>query len=1342
MNMHRITFCTLVGALTLLLSLQSSGAAQIARESFEGASSPLFSTTGLISSPDQFFLSQNDFWTTTDGNNIVSGSSAGSVPPAVYTGQDGSRFWAGQDLDASDDNTDTLLFGPIPIAGFINLSFSGLFAADGLLGGNPATPRYDTGEGLEVAWSIDGGPFNTALAFKPESAASNVNIRKDTDLNGIGEGAILGPAFSSHAFSISGSGANLTIRVKGISDGSQEEFAFDDLTIEGDPSVVNQPPTVSFATAPDVGEAEIGQTSYSFTVTYSDDSGVDATTIDALDVTVTGPGGALSVTSGSTVDPTGSPLTATYTVTPPGGSWDAADNGVYSISAASNQVGDDGGPQLFVAAGLVSTFNVNAVNTAPIVTVVVALDVGASDLGATSYSFTVEYSDLGGVNASSIDASDVTVTGPGGPLAVVSGATGDPDGSPLTATYTITPPGGTWDAGDAGTYTIGLLGSQVLDVLGASVAADLTLATFAVDPSCLAVESFEQDGPGYDSGLITSPDEFYSSTSDFWTATDATTLNPIISGSSGGGPAIYSGQAGSRYWAGQDLNHLGPDGSDAADVDTVIFGPIPVSGAVNLAFNGLFAADGLVGGNPATPRYDTGEGLEVAWSIDGGPFNTALAFKAESAASNVNIRKDTDLDGVGDGAILGPAFSPHGFAIPGSGSSLTIRVTGIADAAQEEFAFDNLKVTGTASGVNQAPTVSFATAPDVGEAEIGQTSYSFTVTYSDDSGVDATTIDALDVTVTGPGGALSVTSGSTVDPTGSPLTATYTVTPPGGSWDAADNGVYSISAASNQVGDDGGPQLFVAAGLVSTFNVNAVNTAPIVTVVVALDVGASDLGATSYSFTVEYSDLGGVNASSIDASDVTVTGPGGPLAVVSGATGDPDGSPLTATYTITPPGGTWDAGDAGTYTIGLLGSQVLDVLGASVAADLTLATFAVDPSCLAVESFEQDGPGYDSGLITSPDEFYSSTSDFWTATDATTLNPIISGSSGGGPAIYSGQAGSRYWAGQDLNHLGPDGSDAADVDTVIFGPIPVSGAVNLAFNGLFAADGLVGGNPATPRYDTGEGLEVAWSIDGGPFNTALAFKAESAASNVNIRKDTDLDGVGDGAILGPAFSPHGFAIPGSGSSLTIRVTGIADAAQEEFAFDNLKVTGNPPAPAPPDPDPDDVDRHPTQSIKIPVATLLANDTDPGGNYPLNVIGASYTGGNGADVFLSDGVVFYDPKGFTGVDTFEYTVENSLGESSTAQVTVHPLQGEGPTFNVTGVELPADGTAVITAVGIPGRAYRVQYWDPVPPPPAPPGPPAFVDFVPTATVVADALGQITFVDPAPNPSARIYRVIHP
>jgi hypothetical protein len=101
--------------------------------------------------------------------------------------------------------------------------------------------------------------------------------------------------------------------------------------------------------------------------------------------------------------------------------------------------------------------------------------------GATTYEFTVTYSDANGVHASTLGDGDVLVSGPSGfsqPATFVS-ATPAGDGSPRTARYRITPPGGAWDAADSGTYTVTPQPGQVKDLAGNSAAG--AAGTFVVN---------------------------------------------------------------------------------------------------------------------------------------------------------------------------------------------------------------------------------------------------------------------------------------------------------------------------------------------------------------------------------------------------------------------------------------------------------------------------------------------------------------------------------------------------------------------------------------------------------------------------------------------------------------------------------------------------------------------------------------------------------------------------------------------------------------------------------------------------------------------------------------------
>ncbi|WIY24787.1 choice-of-anchor Q domain-containing protein [Parasedimentitalea psychrophila] len=94
------------------------------------------------------------------------------------------------------------------------------------------------------------------------------------------------------------------------------------------------PPQVDTASAPGIGNAQQGDATTQVTVTYSDNVALDVSSFDTEDIRVTGPGGIDVDVTGFSVDTPsdGTPRTVTYTIAAPGGTWDPADNGIYSVS--------------------------------------------------------------------------------------------------------------------------------------------------------------------------------------------------------------------------------------------------------------------------------------------------------------------------------------------------------------------------------------------------------------------------------------------------------------------------------------------------------------------------------------------------------------------------------------------------------------------------------------------------------------------------------------------------------------------------------------------------------------------------------------------------------------------------------------------------------------------------------------------------------------------------------------------------------------------------------------------------------------------------------------------------
>jgi len=93
----------------------------------------------------------------------------------------------------------------------------------------------------------------------------------------------------------------------------------------------------------------------------------------------------------------------------------------------------------------------------------------------TELLFTVVYTDDSGVLRSSLGDTDIRVTGPNSfnTLATLVSATPNTDSPTITAVYRIVPPGGNWDVGDNGVYSISVEATQVQDAVANSVAAGL-----------------------------------------------------------------------------------------------------------------------------------------------------------------------------------------------------------------------------------------------------------------------------------------------------------------------------------------------------------------------------------------------------------------------------------------------------------------------------------------------------------------------------------------------------------------------------------------------------------------------------------------------------------------------------------------------------------------------------------------------------------------------------------------------------------------------------------------------------------------------------------------------------
>src|SRR5262249_29083085 len=118
---------------------------------------------------------------------------------------------------------------------------------------------------------------------------------------------------------------------------------------------------------------------------------------------------------------------------------------------------------------------------------------------------------------------------------------------------------------------------------------------------------------------------------------------------------------------------------------------------------------------------------------------------------------------------------------------------------------------GATEGIVVTPSA-IASMPEIVSA--GTATLAVSVTYTDNVGIDVSTLGTGDITVSGPNGffATPVFTGIDVNTNGTPRVATYQFTAPGGSWNPNDTGTYTVTMSENQVFDVDMPTAHAAPG--------------------------------------------------------------------------------------------------------------------------------------------------------------------------------------------------------------------------------------------------------------------------------------------------------------------------------------------------------------------------------------------------------------------------------------------------------------------------------------------------------------------------------------------------
>jgi hypothetical protein len=196
---------------------------------------------------------------------------------------------------------------------------------------------------------------------------------------------------------------------------------------------------------------------------------------------------------------------------------------------------------------------------------------------------------------------------------------------------------------------------------------------------------------------------------------------------------------------------------------------------------------------------------------------------------------------------------------------------------------------------------------------------------------------------------------------------------------------------------------------------------------------------------------------------------------------------------------------------------------------------------------------------------------------------------------------------------------------------------------------------------------------------------------------------------------------GSYALLITNAYGWAISSNAVLSLDHPPVAG-----------PDTIQRFVAGGVRVNVAVLLANDTDPDGDALAIISVNPYSAAGGVVTLRGNWVLYLPPPGMTNSDTFTYTVTDGHCAGAEGTVTVQIKDNTSPA-PVASIENQGDGSFRVTCDGVPGWPYKMQYADDL-------AAPGWQDI---ATLIADAWGTCEYIDPPrTNALARFYRAISP
>lgn len=394
----------------------------------------------------------------------------------------------------------------------------------------------------------------------------------------------------------------------------------------------------------------------------------------------------------------------------------------YLALAAINYIQSGFGVPLTTSAGTTGSTTASGPPTASAAT----LNLNDSEIGTTTYSFTVNYIDSNALKIPSLGGGNLLITGPNGfsqYAAYVSSAPATTDANGyqhVSVTYLITAPNGAWAAGEDGTYTVTMLANQVYDSFGNAVP-DGVIGNFSADftpPGAIAtvanINSSTQGSSSYSftvsyadaAGIDTTTIDNYSVriTGPNSYSQYATVGNITSSGSSV--TVTYTAPASGSSWASGTYTITLVAGT-VSDLDgnTVTGGVLATfvaqAGSTNVTGTGSISGnvfDDANGDGVLDDRENTLTGVTIFIDLAG---TGVYAAGDPQAVTDVNGNYTLSNLVAGRYAVLEQIPSGYAVTSPSTGSNVVTLTTGQA-ATDVNFAnqLNTAVVSGTTSGSN------------------------------------------------------------------------------------------------------------------------------------------------------------------------------------------------------------------------------------------------------------------------------------------------------------------------------------------------------------------------------------------------------------------------------------------------------------------------------------------------------------------------------------------------------------------------------------------------------------------------------------------------------------------